>query len=153
MHRSGVRIPLSPPVFDGSAWVAQEKVWHSVKPFSYAALSIRRLFVATSGVRNDVALRYTTLTAENTDGRIPLSPPIFSSVVNAELFYALLTHRALLVRDLPSKYASKSWCFNTRKRAVIRNKRRSYAGLYFIRKKPLQAWIWPKICVSLWKAM
>ena len=43
-----------------------------VKPFSYAAFCSRRLIITISGMRNNVALRFTTLTAEGHGRTNPL---------------------------------------------------------------------------------
>ena len=44
----------------------------TVKPFSYAAFCSRRLIITISGMRNNVALRFTTLTAEGHGRTNPL---------------------------------------------------------------------------------
>ena len=72
MHRSGVRIPLSPPRQRLGLSCTRKGLTSTVKPFSYAALGSRRLIVTISGVRNNVALRFTTLIAEGHGRTNPL---------------------------------------------------------------------------------
>ena len=72
MHRSGVRIPLSPPRQRLGLSCTRKGLTSTVKPFSYAALGSRRLIVTISDVRNNVTLRFTTLTAEGHGRTNPL---------------------------------------------------------------------------------
>ena len=72
MHRSGVRIPLSPPRQRLGLSCTRKGLTSTVKPFSYAAFCSRRLIVTISGMRNNVALRFTTLTAEGHGRTNPL---------------------------------------------------------------------------------
>ena len=72
MHRSGVRIPLSPPRQRLGLSCTRKGLTKIVKPFSYAAFCSRRLIVTISDVRNNVALRFTTLTAEGHGRTNPL---------------------------------------------------------------------------------
>ena len=78
----------------------------TVKPFSYAALGSRRLIVTISGTRNNVALRFTSLTAERRGRTNPLISTTFRTWRMCQVFFCI-AHASLrsLIRDLHGKYA------------------------------------------------
>ena len=90
-----VRFPLqfgsyifTPPRHDsGSAWSRTRKgLTKIVKPFSYAAFCSRRLISFVLGVRNDVAFRCTTLTAEGHGRTNPFASATKIALARALLF-------------------------------------------------------------------
>ena len=115
MHRSGVRIPLSPPRQRLGLSCTRKGLTSTVKPFSYvhqaktrrkgkkrpplgllviAKLTLRsfcsrRLIVTISGVRNNVALRFTTLTAEGHGRTNPLISTTFRTWRMCQVFFCI----------------------------------------------------------------
>ena len=100
MHRSGVRIPLSPPIRRLGIKSHKKRFDKFGQAFFLCSYCTRHQVVAISGVRNNVALRFTTLTAEGHGGRIPLSPPIKSLASVPSFFFIAHASLRSLVRDL-----------------------------------------------------